>query len=452
MVKAYLRYEFSAAFGVITSAANPAYDASGKLLFTSSLESISVWNAKQGSLVRQLSPVVASTSGGGGGASGSVSEVTTLCCAPGGTALAAGYSDGTAFLPGQSKLVSCSKDGLLKVWDLDTQHCCQTLGGHKAEVWSLDVNPAGTRLATGATDNEVRVFAIRDPEAIAEPAAAADGAPAPRDHSVLLPMGSVRRGAASHERVALLRYDGEGGWLGVQGAGRGLELFRVRDEDEARRKLKRRRKRRAEKATKKGKSGAGGSDDEGEGAGAAAAGDDDDTLKAELERLQALEEEIMSTTGPEDERLEAIYERIDELDPATFESRAAELLHGLGFSPAFQQRLTKDLSGGWRMRVALARALFAAPTLLCMKNNNLLLLDEPTNHLDIEAIDSLADAIKRYDGGMVLVSHDFRLIDQVAKEIWVCEKQTVTVWKGDIRDYKALLAKKMGLSGVPGKK
>ncbi len=47
------------------------------------------------------------------------------------------------------------------MWDLDTQHCCQTLGGHKAEVWALDVNPAGTRLATGATDNEIRVFAIR---------------------------------------------------------------------------------------------------------------------------------------------------------------------------------------------------------------------------------------------------------------------------------------------------
>jgi ATP-binding cassette subfamily F protein 2 len=53
----------------------------------------------------------------------------------------------------------------------------------------------------------------------------------------------------------------------------------------------------------------------------------------------------------------------------------------------------------------------------------MMLLDEPTNHLDIEAIDSLAEALNRFNGGMVLVSHDFRLIDQVAKEIWVCEKQ-----------------------------
>ena len=70
--------------------------------------------------------------------------------------------------------------------------------------------------------------------------------------------------------------------------------------------------------------------------------------------------------------------------------------------------------------------------------------DEPTNHLDLEAIDGLAEAINRYDGGLVLVSHDFRLIDAVAKEIWVCDHKTVTVWKGDIRSYKRDLAKKMG--------
>ncbi len=56
-----------------------------------------------------------------------------------------------------------------------------------------------------------------------------------------------------------------------------------------------------------------------------------------------------------------------------------------------------------------------------------LLLDEPTNHLDLEAIDSLADAINRFQGGLVLVSHDFRLIDQVAKEIWVCDKKKVSL-------------------------
>jgi ATP-binding cassette subfamily F protein 2 len=64
----------------------------------------------------------------------------------------------------------------------------------------------------------------------------------------------------------------------------------------------------------------------------------------------------------------------------------------------------------------------------------------------VEAIDSLADAINRYNGGLVLVSHDFRLIEQVAKEIWLCEDKTVKPWKGSIRDYKAHLAKRMGLN------
>lgn len=66
----------------------------------------------------------------------------------------------------------------------------------------------------------------------------------------------------------------------------------------------------------------------------------------------------------------------------------------------------------------------------------MLLLDEPTNHLDMETIDALADAINGFEGGVVLVSHDFRLIDQVAEEIWICEKETVTKWDGDILSYK----------------
>ena len=74
----------------------------------------------------------------------------------------------------------------------------------------------------------------------------------------------------------------------------------------------------------------------------------------------------------------------------------------------------------------------------------MLLLDEPTNHLDIETIDALADAIKEWNGGLVLVSHDFRLINQVAEEIWECNHGTVTRWQGDIISYKENLIKTMG--------
>ena len=85
--------------------------------------------------------------------------------------------------------------------------------------------------------------------------------------------------------------------------------------------------------------------------------------------------------------------------------------------------------------------------MICMENPNLLLLDEPTNHLDMEAIDSLAEAIKAYNGGVVLVSHDFRLLEQVASEIWICDGY-VKPWKGDIASYKKQLIKGMKLKNL----
>ena len=76
-----------------------------------------------------------------------------------------------------------------------------------------------------------------------------------------------------------------------------------------------------------------------------------------------------------------------------------------------------------------------------LQNPHILLLDEPTNHLDMECIQSLADAIIAFPGGMVLVSHDFRLLSQVAQEIWVCDNKTVSIWRdeGGIRSYKDAL-------------
>merc|ERR1712046_397053 len=65
--------------------------------------------------------------------------------------------------------------------------------------------------------------------------------------------------------------------------------------------------------------------------------------------------------------------------------------------------------------------------MLSLRHPHILLLDEPTNHLDMDCIMSLADAINRFEGGLVLVSHDFRLLNEVAKEIWVCDDKTITV-------------------------
>jgi len=116
-----------------------------------------------------------------------------------------------------------------------------------------------------------------------------------------------------------------------------------------------------------------------------------------------------------------------------------------GITGKAQTAPIKQLSDGQKCRVVFAWLSWQVP--------HMLLLDEPTNHLDMETIDALADAINGFEGGVVLVSHDFRLIDQVADQIWICEKQTVTKWEGDIVSYKDhLKAKVMKESNKQAKK
>jgi len=95
----------------------------------------------------------------------------------------------------------------------------------------------------------------------------------------------------------------------------------------------------------------------------------------------------------------------------------------------------KQLSDGQRCRVSFAWLAWQQP--------HLLFLDEPTNHLDLESIDALAEAINNFVGGVILVSHDFRLVQQVTDEIWICDKQTITKWDGDIFSFKTHLRKKI---------
>jgi len=110
-------------------------------------------------------------------------------------------------------------------------------------------------------------------------------------------------------------------------------------------------------------------------------------------------------------------------------------LGSFGITGEFQTRKMKTMSDGYRTRVVML--------LISLVNPHVLLLDEPTNHLDIPCIDALARAINNFNGGLVLVSHDFRLIGQVAKDIWVCDKKTIALWKGDIQSYKTLLKKQV---------
>ncbi|EGG15270.1 ABC transporter-related protein [Cavenderia fasciculata] len=134
-----------------------------------------------------------------------------------------------------------------------------------------------------------------------------------------------------------------------------------------------------------------------------------DDVEKEVKRLEAEEERLLIEEGPESEELLDIYDRLERLDPATFIPRASEILIGLGFTSESMHKKTKDLSGGWRMRVSLAKALFIKPTLL--------LLDEPTNHLDLGACVWLEQYLAKYDRSMVVISHSQDFLNTVCTNI-----------------------------------
>jgi ATP-binding cassette subfamily F protein 2 len=121
--------------------------------------------------------------------------------------------------------------------------------------------------------------------------------------------------------------------------------------------------------------------------------------------------------------------------PGTETEAMRRVVGRYGITGQIQTLPIRCLSDGQKSRVVFGWLAHQEP--------HMLLLDEPTNHLDMETIDALADAINNWDGGLVLVSHDFRLINQVAKEIWVCENKRVLPWKGNIMDYKSYLRKRM---------
>ncbi|CUS24191.1 LAQU0S14e02256g1_1 [Lachancea quebecensis] len=147
----------------------------------------------------------------------------------------------------------------------------------------------------------------------------------------------------------------------------------------------------------------------------------------ELKRLEDLVEKTILEEGPESDVLEGLYERMDSLDPSTFESRAAVILIGLGFNSKTIKKKTKDMSGGWKMRVALAKALFVKPTLL--------LLDDPTAHLDLEACVWLEEYLKRFDRTLVLVSHSQDFLNGVCTNMIDMRLQRLIAYGGNFDSY-----------------
>lgn len=141
-------------------------------------------------------------------------------------------------------------------------------------------------------------------------------------------------------------------------------------------------------------------------------------------RLEKLAEILVACEDDESqEQLMDIYDRLDDMSADTAEARAANILHGLGFTKEMQQKKTKDFSGGWRMRIALARALYVKP--------HLLLLDEPTNHLDLDACVWLEEELKTYKRILVIISHSQDFLNGICTNIIHLDKNKLKYYTGN---------------------
>jgi ATP-binding cassette, subfamily F, member 3 len=132
-----------------------------------------------------------------------------------------------------------------------------------------------------------------------------------------------------------------------------------------------------------------------------------------------------------------LHQRLTDIDGYSAKSRAAELLNGLGFSQDAMSKSVATFSGGWRVRLNLARAL--------MCRSDLLLLDEPTNHLDLEAVIWLETWLQSYRGTLFLISHDRDFLDAIVNHIAHVEQQTLTLYKGGYSDFERQRAEKLAL-------
>ncbi|CCD88097.1 putative ABC transporter, ATP-binding protein with duplicated ATPase domains [Bradyrhizobium sp. ORS 285] len=148
-------------------------------------------------------------------------------------------------------------------------------------------------------------------------------------------------------------------------------------------------------------------------------------LRADLERDALLRE---AETAEDPDRIAEIQTRLVDIDAHSAPARAAAILSGLGFSAADQARACSEFSGGWRMRVALAATLFAAP--------DLLLLDEPTNYLDLEGTLWLEDHLAHYPRTVIVISHDRDLLETSVDQILHLDRGKLTLYRGSYSSFE----------------
>ncbi len=156
-------------------------------------------------------------------------------------------------------------------------------------------------------------------------------------------------------------------------------------------------------------------------------------IRSVADRLRTLEMELESSDGSDMERIIDQYgqaqSEFETMGGYAIESEAHRVLAGLGFPPAWNDRPIKELSGGWRMRVALARLLLSEP--------DVLILDEPTNHLDVDSVAWLENHLANWGGALLFVSHDRDFIDAVANRILEISAGTATEYVGSFLEFVA---------------
>jgi len=148
---------------------------------------------------------------------------------------------------------------------------------------------------------------------------------------------------------------------------------------------------------------------------------------------------VDAETSEDGHHLAEIHERLNAIDAHAAPARAAAILAGLGFDATAQERPVSSFSGGWRMRVALAGALFARP--------DLLLLDEPTNHLDLEATLWLENYLASYEGTLIVISHDRDILNNVVDRIVHLDQSKLVAYGGNYDRFEQVRREQMELQG-----
>jgi ATP-binding cassette, subfamily F, member 3 len=156
------------------------------------------------------------------------------------------------------------------------------------------------------------------------------------------------------------------------------------------------------------------------------------------EELRKIEHALIEAeTQHKGELIAELHNRLTDIEGYSAKARAAELLSGLGFSQTDLEKPVTAFSGGWRVRLNLARAL--------MCRSDLLLLDEPTNHLDLDAVIWLENWLQAYRGTLILISHDRDFLDAIVNHIAHIEQQKLTLYRGGYSDFERQRAEKLAL-------